>query len=66
MNNLGISFERVKGKKGFSDPIAQFFCEAIVEGLTLVAMRYMPKLPRYEGVSEIEDMALEAICGTKP
>lgn len=63
LNNLGISFKLVEGQDGFSNPIAQFFCETIVQGLALAAVRYMPKLPGYEAVSEVEDMALEAICG---
>lgn len=45
------------------NPVAQWFCEAIVNGLALVAVRYMPKLPGFEAVSYAEDMALEAICG---
>lgn len=63
LNSIIISFKLVQAENGFSNEVAQFFCEAIVEGLALAAVRYLPKLPGYEAVSDMEDLALEAICG---
>jgi hypothetical protein len=54
-----------KKETGFDNAVAQFFCEAIVNALALAAMRYAPKLAGFEGVGQIEDMALEAICGSE-
>ena len=55
----------MEGEEGFGNPVAEFFCKLAVEGLALAAVRYMPKLPGYEAVGEMEDMALEAVCGSK-
>lgn len=63
LNKMGISIELVKDDTGFNNPIAQWFCKAVVEGLSLAMMRYMPKLAGFEIASEIEDLALEVICG---
>ncbi|KAL6850626.1 hypothetical protein ACO1O0_007750 [Amphichorda felina] len=65
LNNLGLSFTLRKAHDGFDNPVAEFFCEAIVNGLALLAMRYMPKLPGFEAVSELEDLALEMVCGSE-
>jgi hypothetical protein len=60
---LQLRLELKEDDKGFGNPIAKFVCETVVEMLALAAMRYAPKLPGFEAIGEMEDFALESICG---
>lgn len=63
INDLQVSFKLTRAKSGLSDPLAEWICEMIVETLAIAAMKYLPKLPGFEGVSQVEDFAMEYICG---